>query len=132
LGTWMDGFDQAASDRACVLLTDELGKDAFEAAELHDGCELGGWSVGEELALGEDDDAVADLLDDFEDVRDVKNRLPFCGEFLEEVFEEAGGGDVEAGERFVEDEEAWVVEERCGDEDALLHSLGVGRDRRVA
>ena len=96
------------------------------------GFELGGWGVGEDFAFGDDDDAVADVLDDFEDVRDVEDRLALGGERFEEVFEETRGDDVEAGERFVEDEQLWVVQEGGGDEDALLHAFGVEGDGGVA
>ena len=96
------------------------------------GLEFGGWRVGKDFALGDDDDAVADQLDDFEHVRDVEDGLALRGELLQQVFEEPGGDDVEAGERFVEDEQLGIVQQGGGDEDALLHALGVERDGRVA
>ena len=67
------------------------------------------------FAFGDYDDAVADLLDDFEDVGDVEDGFALGGEGYEEVFEEAGGDYVEAGEGFVEDEEFGIVEEGGGD-----------------
>ena len=51
--------------------------------------------------------------------------MPSGGELDEEVFEEAGGGDVEAGEGFVKDEQFGVVEQGGGEEDALLHAFGI-------
>ncbi len=119
-------------DAVGVLLLDELGEDAFEIGELQGGLQLGGWGVGEDLSFGDDDDAIADQLDDFEDVRDVEDCLALRGELLQQIFEETGGDDVEAGERLVEDEQLGIVQQGGGDEDALLHALGVERDGRVA
>ena len=89
-----------------VLLLDELGEDAFEVGELEGGFEFGGWGVGEDLAFGDDDDAIADELDHLKDVRDVEDGFALRGELLQEVFEEARGDNVEAGERLVEDEQS--------------------------
>ena len=57
--------------------------------------------------------------------------LPSRGEELEEIFEEARGDDIEAGERLVEDEQLGIVQQGRGDEHALAHAFGVGRDGRV-
>jgi len=98
---------------------------------MHEGGELRGRSVGEDATLGDDDDAVADLFDDFEDVGDVEDGFALGGEQFKKVFEEAGGDDIEAGEWFIKDEQLGIVKQGGGDEDALTHSLGVGRDGRV-
>ena len=92
---------------------------------MHEPGKLARGSVGDDLAAGEHDDTVADELDGFEDVRDVEDGFALTGEEKEEVFEEAGGDGVEAGERLVKDEEARIVEEGGGDQDALLHAFGV-------
>ena len=82
--------------------------------------------------LIDDDDLRADLFDHFEDVRDVQDHFAAAGELAEQVLEEQGGSDVDAGERFVEDQYVGVMQQRGGDQDALLHALGVGGDGRVA
>src|SRR5206468_3265352 len=53
-------------------------------------------------------------------------------ELGDELVQQHGAGDIEAGERLVKDEQIGVVEQGSGDQDALLHALGVGGDRRVA
>ena len=114
-----------------VGLLDELGEDALKVFEFGELGELARSGVGDDLALVEDDDAVADTLDNFENVGDVEDGFAFAGEQDEKVFEEARGDSVEAGKRFVEDEQGGVVHERGGEQDALLHSLGVVGDGRV-
>ncbi len=86
-------------------------KTLSSVGQLHQAGEVAGRGVCDDLAPGEDDDAVADALDDFEHVRDVEDGFAFAGEQDEQVFEEAGGDGVEAGERLVEDEE---VRDRAG------------------
>jgi hypothetical protein len=114
-----------------VLLLDQLREDAFKIGQAHEAGELRGTGVSENFSLGDDDDAIADLLDDFEDMRDVKDGLAFRGEQFEEVFEETRGDDVEAGERLVKDQQPGIVEEGRGDEHALTHSFGIGGDGGV-
>ena len=58
--------------------------------------------------------------------------LPWAASCCKEIFEEARGDYIESGEGFVEDEELGIVQQGGGDEDALLHALGVERDGRVA
>ena len=87
--------------------------------------------IGDDLAAGEDDDAVADALDGFEHVRDVEDGFAFAREQDEEVFEEACGDCVQARERLVEDDQPGVMQQGSGDEDALLHALRVVGERGV-
>jgi len=123
--------DKLARDALGILLLDELGEDALEICECERGFELRGRRVCQDFAFGNDDDTVADQLDDFEDVRDVEDCLALSCELLQEVFEESGGDYVEAGERLVEDEELGIVQQSGRDENALLHALGVKGDRRI-
>jgi hypothetical protein len=114
-----------------ILLLNELREDALKVGQAHETGKIAGGCVGEKFALGDDDDTAANLFHHFEDVRDVKDGFALGGEHFEKIFEEAGGDDIETGERLIENEELGVVNERSGDEDALAHSLGVGRDGRV-
>jgi hypothetical protein len=121
----------SAAQGARVLLLNQLRKDAFKIGKAHQPGEIGGRSVGQDPALCNDDDAVADLLDDFKHMRDVEDRFAFCGEQLKQIFEQAAGDNIEAGERLVEDEQFGIVQQGRGDEHALAHSLGVSGDGRV-
>jgi len=128
----LHGEDQIFCDGARVLLLDELGEDAFEGWTMHETGEVSGGRVDEDSAFGEHDDAMAYLLYDFEDMGDVEHGFALGGELQKKVLEEPRGDDIEAGERLVEDEQARVMEQRGGDENALLHALGVSRDGGVA
>jgi hypothetical protein len=59
------GAGDVAGNAAGVVLLDELGEDA--------------WGVGEDFSLGDDDDAIADEFDDFEDVGDVEDGFALGG-----------------------------------------------------
>lgn len=47
------------------LLLDQLRKEAFQIGEAHQLRKFGGASIGQNPAFGDNDDAVADLFDDF-------------------------------------------------------------------
>ena len=57
----------------------ELREYAFKIGQAHQLCEIGGRRVGQDAALGDDDDAVAYLLHDFQHMRDVDDCLAFRG-----------------------------------------------------
>jgi len=61
-----------------------------------------------------------------------ENDFAAGSEFLDEAAENEGGADVEAGERFVEQNKVRIVEEGGADEDLLAHALGVAGDGGVA
>ena len=88
--------------------------------------------VADDVAVLQDDDARADLLDHFEDVRAEDDHLALGGERADERLQDARGADVEAGKGLVEDDDARIVEDRGGDEYFLTHALRVGRQRLVA
>ena len=75
------------------------------------------------LALCDHDDAVADLLDDFQHVRDVEDGFPLCRQEFKQVLEQPRRDDIESGERFVEDEQFGIVQQGGGDQHPLAHSL---------
>ena len=104
---------------------DELGKNALEVGQAHEPRQFGGRRVGKHSAFGDDNDASANLLDDFEHMRDVEDGFSLGGEHLKKIFEEARGDDIEAGERLIEDEQPGIVQERRGNQHALAHALGV-------
>jgi hypothetical protein len=110
--THLHYVDQVAGDLFGVGLLDELGEDAFERGQGHQLGEVMRRGIGDDLAAGEDDDAVADALDGFEHVRDVEDGFAFAREQDEEVFEEARGDCVQAGERLVEDDQLGVMQQR--------------------
>ncbi|KPK44207.1 MAG: hypothetical protein AMK72_12285 [Planctomycetes bacterium SM23_25] len=78
-----------------------------------------------EFASGEDADAVADVADVGQQVRREEDRLAFALEPQDKVLHLARADGVQAGRRFVEEQEFRVVDEGLGQADAPAHSLGV-------
>ena len=86
----------------------------------------------DDAAVLENDDARADLLDDFEHVRAEDHHLAFVGKRADEGLQHARGADVESGERLVQNDDARIVEDGRGNQDFLPHALRIGRQRLVA
>src|ERR1700692_1741532 len=102
-------LDEFASDALRILLLNELGEDAFEIRELKRSLEFGWRSVGQDPASRSDDDTVADELDHLQNMRDVEYCLALRGERFEKILEETCGDHVEAGERFVKDQQFRIM-----------------------
>ena len=66
------------------------------------------------FAFVANDDAGANLFDNYEDVGTEEDYFAFVGKDFEEATEEESGVDVETGEGFIEDEKFGVVEEGRG------------------
>ena len=77
----------------------------------------------------QDDDAAADLLDHFEDVRAVDHRLAARGEDADQVAQHHRRGDIETRFGLVEDDDVGIVQQRAGDQHLLAHPLRVAADR---
>jgi hypothetical protein len=58
-----------------IVTNHQLREHPFERAARHQGPQALDRVIGHHIALVQDDHLVADALDDFEDVRTVKNRL---------------------------------------------------------
>ena len=86
--------------------------------------DLGEGAAGGEMAVDDDAHAVAEALDEAEDMGGEDDALALGAELLEVVGDGAGGDDVEAVGGLVEDDDVRVVDE--GDDDAhlLLHAGG--------
>ena len=87
--------------------------------------------VGNDPAAMQDDDMRADAFDGVEFVRAEEHDPAACGEFLNQAAQDECGADVEAGERLVEQQQFWIVQERSGKQYFLTHALRVRRDRDV-
>jgi hypothetical protein len=103
-------FDDGTRAGARVLLLDELREDTLKVGKTHKAGEIAGRRVGEDFAAGDDDDAAADLFDDFENVRDVEDGFALDGQDFEKILEETGRDDVETGKRLIENEKFGIVE----------------------
>ena len=115
-----------------VAFFDEMQEDAFERRLADVLADFRGGSLSDDLSFAEDDEVGADFFDDFENVRAIEDCFAARAESLDEVFDDEDGGDVETGERLVEDENVGIVHESGDKQDALAHPLGIGTHGDVA
>ena len=90
------------SDSPGILLADELGECALKIGKTHELRQLGRMGIGENSAVGNYNDAAADLFNNFEHMRDVENGLALRSKQFKEIFEEPCRNHVEPGEWLVE------------------------------
>lgn len=76
----------------------------------------------------QNDDPRAQLLDHIENVGTVEYRFPSCSQRLNQVSQHKHRGDVEAGIRFIKDEQVGIVLECGDDQKLLLHSFRIRGD----
>ena len=92
--------------------------------------------IDDDLAVVDDRDPVARLLDLVEEVRREDHRASLVDERAEQVAELEDAGRVEAVDRLVEDQQLGVGEQAAGDAEALAHAQRVrarrGRPRGAA
>jgi hypothetical protein len=81
-------------------------------------------AFGEERAIVNDADDVAELFDFTHDVGGEDDGFAEVAAFADESDDGAGGHDVEAEGGFVEDHDGRIVDERAGDGGFLLHAGG--------
>lgn len=105
-------------------LVDEVEEGFAEGGLLGLGEELGGGSLGEDLAVADDAEAVAEVFGLVHHVGGEEDALAGAFEFEDGVFDVLGGDGVEAGGGFVEDDYGGVVDDGAGEGDALFHSGG--------
>ena len=126
-----DSVDDVAGDFGDVAVFDELEESAFEGGLPDIFKDLRCGTVSDDAAFSQNDELRADFFDDFEDVGAEEDRFAFVAKGLDERFEDEGGGDVESGERFVEDKDVRIVHDGGDEKDALAHALGIGTNRKV-
>src|SRR5688500_5534252 len=100
-------FDGSGLDAQAVILAEQVGDGRF----------------ADDLALRDDRDPVADLLDLMEEMAGEEDGLAAVdGEASDERAHLLDAGGVEADHGLVEDDELGVAEQRRGDPEALAHS----------
>lgn len=114
------------------MFADGLDEEVFEGGVFAASAEIGEGAFGDEAAFMDDGDAVAEALDDFEDVGGEKDGGTPADEVEEEVFHEAGPDGVDPFERFVHEKELRTVDEGGRHGDAFAHALGVFGDEFAA
>src|ERR1700674_1216303 len=116
-------------DMSVGLLGGEVGRDDFDAdfLEVTLGifiAELRECTFDKELARLDDTDGVAELFDFTHDVGGEDDSLAVIAAFADERGDGAGGHDIEAVSRLVEDHHRRVVNESAGDGGFLHHAGG--------
>jgi len=89
-------------------------------------------AVGDHFARLQNQQVSAQLLDYFEDVRTIKDEFALPRETAHQPPEYEGGGDVEAGQRLVENNDARVMQQPRDQQYFLPHSFRVGRQGGMA
>ena len=88
--------------------------------------EAGERVAGDDLAVVDDDDAVAQALGLFHVVRGVEQRLAATAQRLEVVEDGVAALRIDADGRLVEDQDVGIVDQRGGDVEAPLHAAAEG------
>ena len=126
------GVHDAIRHVGAIVHLGQLCEDAFERGLAHQFAKAFDRVVGHHLAAAQDQDGGTDLLDHLEHVGTVQDDFAAAGQRAQQSAQHERGGDVQAGEGLVEDEDFGIVQQRGGEENLLAHALGVRRQRRVA
>src|SRR5208282_1560442 len=81
-------------------------------------------AFGDEPAVGDDADAVGHAFGDFENMRGHDDGAAGAGALAQHAFDLPRRAGVEAGERLVENDDAWLVYQGAGERHFLAHTLG--------
>jgi hypothetical protein len=96
-----------------------------------DACEQIERSFTDQFSLGEDADAVADILYLLEEMGGEQHGLAPFFQSQDEITDLTRSGRVDPRCRFVEDQEARIVDHGLSQADALEHPLGIGADAAI-
>ena len=141
ISIWPSSRIAADATRASAAKNCAGGLDRFAVAEDPDPqhrpvakalLDVGHAALGEYLAVIDDGDARAELLELGKDVAADHDRLAERPELAEELAQLDPGPRIEAGRRLVEEQDLRVVDERVGEAQPLLHAPREALDVRVA
>src|SRR5438270_5549589 len=124
-------LDDVLSHCHRVYVIDQVQEGVFQRLA-ENFTDVGHRVLGNDEAFAEDQNIGADFLDHFENVGAVENEFSLLAEYVHHILEDQGGGDVEAGERFVEDEDVGIVHDGGDQQDPLPHALRVLAHAEVA
>src|SRR5271155_2089513 len=96
--------DNIARDLRDVAVFHKMKENVFERSLADALANLFRGAASDNLSFPQDEQTRANLFNDFEDVRTIENGLAPRAEGLNEVFEDEGRSNVQAGERLIEDE----------------------------
>ena len=126
------GIHDAIGHVGAIVHLGQLCEDAFERRLAHEFAKALDGVVGHHFAAAQDQDGGTDLFDHLEHVGTVQDDFAAAGKRAQQSAQHERGGDVQAGEGLVEDEDFGIVQQRGGEENLLAHALGVRREGRVA
>src|SRR5260370_5244976 len=116
--------DMSVGLRGDEMGSDDIDEDCLEIVFGISVTELRERAFGEELAVVDDADDVAELLDFAHDVGGEDDGLAVVAAFADKRSDGAGGHDVEAVGGLVKDHDGWIVHEGAGNGSFLLHAGG--------
>src|SRR5258706_5324110 len=117
-----------------LLASRQFEKNAFQVAVGAGGLALDfrHGAAGDQAALLNDADTMANFLGDTDAVGREEHRRAAGGEGTKEIFERARALRVHADHRFVDDQDARLVNQRGANHQALLHAVRIAFDQFVA
>ena len=125
----LGGAHEASSSTARareLLAPDQREVGVLEVRDAVVGRQLGARPLGDDLALVDEGDLVAELLGLFQVVRRQQDRRPLLVDALDVVPELEPQLDVDAGGGLVEDQQARPVHQGAGQDQPPLHPAGEG------
>ena len=102
-----------------------------DALLLRHGAQLRHRPLGDDAAAMEHHDVGAQALDVVEHVRAVQDRLAARRQDRNQVTQHETGREIQAGFRFVQNEQIGIVQQRGDEQHLLLHAFGVPADRLI-
>ncbi len=87
--------------------------------------------LGHDLAV-EYDNPVSETFHLLEVLAREQNRCTSCGQFLDHIPDLESSGRVEAGRRFVEEQQGRFRDQRCAEVETAAHATRVGGDAAIS
>src|SRR6266852_6286727 len=109
-----------------------MQENSFQGRSADAFADFAGRAVGDDLSFSKNDQVGADFFHDFEDMRTVEGGFAAGAEGLNQIFNDEGGSDIEAGERLVQDEQIGIVHDSGDEKNSLAHAFGIRAERDVA
>ena len=79
---------ETSEARGDIFFTGQAREDVFESCVCYVAAQFFHGAVGDDFAVVENDDAVAEAFDDIEDVRGLEDRFSVVGQLADQIFEQ--------------------------------------------
>src|SRR4029077_10702039 len=102
-------IDDVARDLAGINILDKVMEGALQRGMADWFLNIPGRSASNDSTLAEYEEVRADLLNHFQHVRAVENRLSLLTQSPDQVLENKGGRDIQPGKRLIENQQLRIV-----------------------